>query len=62
MDILSENSKNEYPKPVTELLMLEVKRFVQSVRYFKKRISKFILKREKGVNAQNINSIFLELS
>jgi hypothetical protein len=29
MDILSENSKKEYPKSVTELLSLEEKRFLQ---------------------------------
>jgi hypothetical protein len=29
MDILSENSKKEYPKSVTELLRLEEKGFVQ---------------------------------
>jgi hypothetical protein len=31
MDILSENSKKEYPKSVTELLRLEEKRFLQGV-------------------------------
>jgi hypothetical protein len=31
MDILSENRKSEYPKPVTKLLRLEKKRFVQGV-------------------------------
>jgi hypothetical protein len=34
IDILSENSKREYPKSVTELLRLEEKRFVQGVCYF----------------------------
>jgi hypothetical protein len=34
MDILSDNSKKEYPKSVTELLRLEEKRFVQGVSYF----------------------------
>jgi hypothetical protein len=29
VDILSENSKKEYPKAVTELLRLDEKRFVQ---------------------------------
>jgi hypothetical protein len=33
-DILSENSKKEYPKSVTELLRLEEKRFLQGVSYF----------------------------
>jgi hypothetical protein len=33
-DILSENSKKEYPKSVTELLRLEEKRFLQGVCYF----------------------------
>jgi hypothetical protein len=47
MDILSENSKQEYPKSVTELLRLEEKRFVQGVCYFINNIFKFILKKEK---------------
>jgi hypothetical protein len=47
MDILSENSKKEYPKSVTELLRLRRKRFVQSVCYFVNKIPKFSLKREK---------------
>jgi hypothetical protein len=47
MDILSENSKKEYPKSVTELLKLEEKRFVQGVCYFIRKIPKFILKRKK---------------
>jgi hypothetical protein len=34
MDILSENSKKEYPKSVTDLLRLEEKRFLQGVCYF----------------------------
>jgi hypothetical protein len=33
-DILSENSKKEYPKSVAELLRLEEKRFLQGVCYF----------------------------
>jgi hypothetical protein len=33
-DILSENSKKEYPKSVTELLRLEEKRYLQGVCYF----------------------------
>jgi hypothetical protein len=41
-DILSENSRKEYPKRVTELLKLEEKRFVQGVCYFINNISKFI--------------------
>jgi hypothetical protein len=47
MDILSENSKKEYPKSVTELLRLEEKRFVQGVCYFINKIPKFIWKRKK---------------
>jgi hypothetical protein len=34
MDILSENSKIEYPTSVTELLKLEGKRSVQGVSHF----------------------------
>jgi hypothetical protein len=33
-DILSENSKKEYPKSVAELLRLVAKRFVQGACYF----------------------------
>jgi hypothetical protein len=36
MGILSENSKKEYPKSVTELLRLKENRFVQGVCYFTK--------------------------
>jgi hypothetical protein len=61
MDILSENSKKEYSKSVTELLRLQKKRFVHGVCYFINKIPKFI-KKEKEVNVQNINGIFLELS
>jgi hypothetical protein len=32
-ELLSENSKKEYPKSVTELLKLEEKRFLQGVCY-----------------------------
>jgi hypothetical protein len=42
MDILSENSKKEYPKSVTELLGLEEKRFLQDVCYFINNIPIFI--------------------
>jgi hypothetical protein len=42
MDILSENSKKEYPKSLSELLRLEGKRFVQGVCYFINKISKLI--------------------
>jgi hypothetical protein len=41
-DILSENSKKEYPKSVTELLRVEEKRFAQGVRYFINNIPIFI--------------------
>jgi hypothetical protein len=44
MDILSENSKKEYPKSGTELLRLEAKRFVQDVCYFINNILVFIYK------------------
>jgi hypothetical protein len=43
IDILSENSKKEYPKSVTELLKIEEKRFVQGVCYVINKIPKFIL-------------------
>jgi hypothetical protein len=46
MDILSENSKKEYLKSVTELLRLEGKRFVQGNCYFINKIPKFILKKK----------------
>jgi hypothetical protein len=41
-DILSENSKKEYPKSVTELLQLEEKLFLQGVCYFINNIPIFI--------------------
>jgi hypothetical protein len=48
MDILSENSKKEYPKSqLTELLRLEEKRFVQGICYFINRTPKFIKKERK---------------
>jgi hypothetical protein len=42
MDILSENSKKEYPESLAELLRLEEKRFAQGVCYFINNIPKFI--------------------
>jgi hypothetical protein len=42
MDILSEHSKKEYPKSVTELLTLEKKTFVDCVCYFINKITKVI--------------------
>jgi hypothetical protein len=62
MGIWSENSKKEYPNSVTKLLKLEEKRFVQGVCYFTNKTPKFISTKEKEVNVQNSNSIFLELS
>jgi hypothetical protein len=47
MDILSENSKKEYPKSVKELLRLQEKRFVQGVCYFINRLPKCIKKRKR---------------
>jgi hypothetical protein len=47
MDVLSENSKKEYPQSVTELLRIEEKRFVQGVCYFIKQTSKIYLKKGK---------------
>jgi hypothetical protein len=41
-DILSDNSKKEYPKSVTELVRLEEKRFLQGVCYFINNIPIFI--------------------
>jgi hypothetical protein len=41
-NILSENSKEEYPQSVTELLRLEDKRFVKGVCYFINKIPKCI--------------------
>jgi hypothetical protein len=41
MDILSENSKKEYPNSVTEPLRLEEKIFVQGVYNFINKIPKF---------------------
>jgi hypothetical protein len=52
-DILSENSKKEYP--VTELSRLEKKWFVLGVCYFINKVPKF--NQTKEVNVQNINSI-----
>jgi hypothetical protein len=42
MDILSESSKKEYRKSVTEFLRLEEKRFAQGVCYSINKIPKFI--------------------
>jgi hypothetical protein len=47
--ILSANSKEEYPKSVTELLKLEKYRFVQGVCYFINKIPTFILKRKRNI-------------
>jgi hypothetical protein len=41
-DVLSENSKKEYLKSVTELLKLEEKRFLQGICYFTNNIPVFI--------------------
>jgi hypothetical protein len=41
-DILSENSKKENPKSVTNLLRIEEKRFLQGVCYFINNIPTFI--------------------
>jgi hypothetical protein len=41
-DILSENSKKEYPKSVTDLLRLEEKRFMQGACYCINNITIFI--------------------
>jgi hypothetical protein len=52
MDILSENSKKEYPKSVTELLRPEGKLFLQGICYFINKIRTFIKK--KAVSVQSI--------
>jgi hypothetical protein len=57
VDVLSMNSKKEYPKSVTEFLRLEEKRFVQDFCYLINKILKFIKKRK--IDVQNINSIEL---
>jgi hypothetical protein len=41
-DILSENSKKEHRKSITQLSRLEEKRFLQGVCYFINKISKLI--------------------
>jgi hypothetical protein len=60
MAILSESSKKECRKSVTELLKLEVKRLVQGACYVVNKITKFILEKWKKY-LENINSMFLEL-
>jgi hypothetical protein len=47
LEILSENSKREYPKSVTELLRLEEKKNCARRQYFINKIHKFILKEKK---------------
>jgi hypothetical protein len=54
MAILSENSKKEYPKSVTELLRLEEKRLVPGACYFINRIPKFILKKRLFIESLDI--------
>jgi hypothetical protein len=44
MGILSEKSKKEYPKSVTELLRLEEKTYEQVICYFINKIPKFLKK------------------
>jgi hypothetical protein len=65
-DILSKNSKKEYPKSVTGLLRLEEKRFVQGACYFINNIPIFIqnryVRKGKEGNVQNNNSILSDLS
>jgi hypothetical protein len=46
MDILSESSKKEYAKSVTELLTLEEKTFVLGVCYFINKTPKYFKKRK----------------
>jgi hypothetical protein len=54
MDILPENSKNEYPKSVTELSRLEENDL------FKAKFQN-LFKKGKEVNIQNINSILFRV-
>jgi hypothetical protein len=54
MDILFENSKNEYPNSVTEPLRLEEKMFVQGV------INNNLFKKREKVYVQNSNNIVTE--
>jgi tartrate dehydratase beta subunit/fumarate hydratase class I family protein len=61
MDILSENSKKEYPKAVTELIRVEGKIICARHLLLHKKILN-LLKKEKEVNVQIMNSILLELS
>jgi hypothetical protein len=42
MDILSENSKKEYPNSIIDLLRLDERRFVQGACYFINKIPKLI--------------------
>jgi hypothetical protein len=48
MDILSENSKKEYRKSVTELLRLEEKQFLLGVCYFINNIPIFVVTQDVG--------------
>jgi hypothetical protein len=50
MDILSENSKKEYPKSFTELLRLEEKGFVQGVCYFIHKFPYLLKKKKKYIH------------
>jgi hypothetical protein len=56
MDILSENSKKIF-KFSYRALKARGKKIVQGVCYFINTIPKFILRKEKEVNVQNISSI-----
>jgi hypothetical protein len=65
-DILSENSKKEYPKSVTELSRLEEKRFLQGVCYFINNIPIYIcnryVRKEIEVNVHNNSSMLSDLN
>jgi hypothetical protein len=47
MGTVSENSKKEYPKSVTELLRLQKNKSVQDICYFINKIPKFTFKKKK---------------
>jgi hypothetical protein len=62
MVILSENSKKEYTKSVTELVRLQEKKDLSRRPLLHKQTKVVnLLKKENKINVQNINSILLEL-
>jgi hypothetical protein len=57
MGILSENSKKEYPKSVTELLRLEEKRFLQGICHFINKIPNLLKKRKRSKCTKDLELI-----